>query len=322
MHLGRIGGDRNDAGVEIHVEDHAEIGVHDPPRLGRVDHARAAAVIRWAEEFARKRLSGIRVCSDVFFMHDRRAVGPLRQFLQRFRTKALEELGVDFLDVCDHRADDGAGLAGRVRGGAHAPEAVQNNAGDGVHHGGEGGHGQDVAGDFDGAFFGGAFDFLEALGIGHRADVPNLVEDGASVADEQSGKLAIVIPSAGDGLFVDFAALLVEVEIDGRNVGLRAVQANVALALLLGIVKGMRVEEGPDELAADVFEAKFEMGVLVDGVMAAVEGGCANVEALLVGDFFRADEAGRIAAARRGNGGIERMSEGIAESDARRGGFD
>ena len=61
---------------------------------------------------------------------------------------------------------------------------------------------ENVACDFDGAFFGGAFDFLEALGIGHRADVPNLVEDGASVADEQSGKLAIVIPSAGDGLFV------------------------------------------------------------------------------------------------------------------------
>jgi hypothetical protein len=70
---------------------------------------------------------------------------------------------------------------------------------------------------------------------------------------------------------------------------LGAVEADVALALLLGIVEGMGVEEGPDELAADVFEAEFEMGVLVDGVMAAVERGGADVEALLVGDFFGAD---------------------------------
>ena len=103
---------------------------------------------------------------------------------------------------------------------------------------------------------------------------------------------------------------------------MRAVQANVALALLLGIVKGMRVEERPDELAADVFEAEFEVGVLIDGVMAAVEGGGADVEALLVGDFFGADEARSIAGAGGGDGGVERMSEGVAESDAGRGGFD
>jgi hypothetical protein len=42
-------------------------------------------------------------------------------------------------------------------------------------------------------------------------------------------------------------------------------------------------------LARDIFQAKLEMGVLVDGVMAAVERGCADVEALLVGDFFGAD---------------------------------
>ena len=47
-----------------------------------------------------------------------------------------------------------------------------------------------------------------------------------------------------------------------RNVGLGAVESDVALALLFGIVKRMRVEKGPDELAADVFEAEFEMGVL------------------------------------------------------------
>ena len=72
---------------------------------------------------------------------------------------------------------------------------------------------------------------------------------------------------------------------------MRAVQTNVALALLLGIVERMRVKKRPDELAAYIFQAKFEMCVLVNGVMAAVEGSGADVEALLVGDFFRADQA-------------------------------
>src|SRR5258707_845562 len=65
-----------------------------------------------------------------------------------------------------------------------------------------------------------------------------------------------------------------------------------------------------------------EMGVLVDGVMAAVESGGADVEALLVGDFFGADEAGRVAGAGGGDGGIERVGEGVAESDAGRAGVD
>ncbi len=52
---------------------------------------------------------------------------------------------------------------------------------------------------------------------------------------------------------------------------MHVVHADVALALLLGIVEGMGVEEGPDEMAADIFEAEFEMGVLEDGVVAAVK---------------------------------------------------
>ena len=69
-----------------------------------------------------------------------------------------------------------------------------------------------------------------------------------------------------------------------------AVQADIALALLLGIIERMGVEKGPDKLAADIFESKFEMSVLVNGVVAAVEGACADVEALLVGNFFGADQ--------------------------------
>ena len=63
------------------------------------------------------------------------------------------------------------------------------------------------------------------------------------------------------------------------------------------------------------------MGVLIDGVMAAVERGGADVEALLVGDFFGSDEARGVASTCGGDGGIVGMSEGVAESDAGRGGF-
>src|SRR5260370_19743356 len=118
-----------------------------------------------------------------------------------------------------------------------------------------------------------------------RSDV---VENGAGVGDEKRREFAIVIPSAGDGGLVDFLTLFVEEEGRGRDVGLRAVEADVALALLLGIIKGVCVKEGPDELAADVFEAVFEMGVLVDGVMAAVESGGDHVLGVLVGEFFGA----------------------------------
>ena len=83
----------------------------------------------------------------------------------------------------------------------------------------------------------------------------------------------------------------------------------------------MGVKKRPDELAADVFQAKFESGVLIDGVVAAVERGRADVEALLVGDFFGADQAGGIAGASGGNGGIKRVGEGVAESDAWRRGL-
>jgi hypothetical protein len=92
--------------------------------------------------------------------------------------------------------------------------------------------------------------------------------------------------------------------------------------LLLGIVEGVGVEKGPDELAADILQAEFEMGVLVDGVMAAVESGGADVEALLVGDFFGDDQARGIASAGGGYGGIVGMREGVAKGDSGWGGFD
>ena len=293
---------------------YAAIGFcHDAHGVGGIVDEAGSLAVELGVEFAGKRFTGGLGCSSVF---------PFGQFFQGFRTKTIEKLGVDFFDVRDHGADDGAGFAGGVRGGAHAPEAMEHDAGDGVHHGGESRDGQNVAGNFDGAFFCRAFNLLKTLGVGHRADVPDVVEDGAGVGDQERREFAIIVPGASDGGFVDFFALFIEEERGGRNVSLRAVEADVALALLLGIVEGMRVEEGPDELAADVFEAEFEMGVLVDGVMAAVERGGADVQALLVGDLFGADEARGVAGAGGGDGGVEGIGEVVAESDAGRAGFD
>ena len=83
----------------------------------------------------------------------------------------------------------------------------------------------------------------------------------------------------------------------------------------------MGVQEGPDKLAADVFEAEFEVSVLVDSVMAAKKSGGADSHPLLFGDFFRTDQPWRVTGSRCGDGGIERMREMIAKGDARRGGF-
>jgi hypothetical protein len=80
------------------------------------------------------------------------------------------------------------------------------------------------------------------------------------------------------------------------------IQPHVPLALLLGVIKRMRVQKRPDELPADVFEAKFKVRVLVNGVMAAVKRGRADLQSLLVGNFFRPDEPRRVAGACRGDG--------------------
>ena len=100
-----------------------------------------------------------------------------------------------------------------------------------------------------------------------------------------------------------------------------ALHADVALTLLFGIVEGMGMKEGPNKLAADIFEAKFKVSVLIDSVMAAIEGGGADVEALLVGNFFRLDQVRRVTCASGSNRRIKGMGKGVAESDPRRGSF-
>src|SRR5436305_648266 len=182
---------------------------------------------------------------------------------------------------------------------------MEHDAGDGVHHGRESGERQNVTRDFDGALFGGALNFLDALGMRHGADVPDVAQDFAGVGYQQRGKLAVIFPSTRDGLFVDGARGGVEKKRLRWDVRLRTIEAHITLALLLGIVERMRVKERPDELAGDILQAEFEMGVLKNGVMAAVEGSGANVESLLVCDFFGADEARGVAGASRGYSGVE-----------------
>src|SRR5579863_676525 len=167
---------------------------------------------------------------------------------------------------------------------------MENDTGDCVDRGGEGGHRKNVAGDFYGAFFGGALDFVQALWVRHRTDVPDVVENIARIVNENGGEFPIVSPGASNRSFVNLARGLVEEKRRGRDVSLGAIQADVSLALLLRIVKRMSVKKRPDELSTDVFDAEFEMRVLVNGVVAAVESGRADVEALLVGDFVGSDK--------------------------------
>ena len=131
-----------------------------------------------------------------------------------------------------------------------------------------------------------------------------------------------MIPGASDGAFVNRPLGRAELRAFGRHVGLGFIEPHVTLALLFGIIERMRVKKRPDELAADIFEAKFEMGVLENGVVSAIKSGRANIDALLFGDFLGADNARCITGARGGNRRIVRMREGIAQCDSRRSGFD
>jgi hypothetical protein len=63
------------------------------------------------------------------------------------------------------------------------------------------------------------------------------------------------------------------------------------------------------------------MSVLEYGVVSTVVSGRTNRDALLVRNFFRTDQAGRITGSGSGNRRIEWMSEVIPQSDPGRAGF-
>jgi hypothetical protein len=177
---------------------------------------------------------------------------------------------------------------------------------------------KNVACDFDGAFFRCSLDFLDMFWIGVGADAPDIGEDCAGVTDEERREFAVVAPCTRDGLFEDFLCGFVEVKVHGRNIGLDAIHADVTLALLLGIIKRVRVKKGPHELATDIFETEFEGGMLEDGVMPAIKCSGANVKALFVSDLFWGYEVVCVTSASRGDCGIERMIKKIAKSYPRR----
>ncbi len=247
---------------------------------------------------------------------------PLRQILHRLQVEAIEELRIDFANARYHFTDDLARFGGRVARGLHAPQSMENDAGNRMHHCGEGRNGQHVTSYFNGALFGLAFDFLNSLRVGHGANVPDVRQNLAGSRLEQPSEIAIMIPGASNGLFINRALRRSKARsLRRRHIGLSAVEANVALALLLGVIERMRMQKGPDKLPADVLEPKFKVGVLVDGVVAAEERSRADVYALLLGDFVGLDQPSRVASARCGNRGIERMRERVAKSDSRSGGF-
>ncbi len=90
---------------------------------------------------------------------------------------------------------------------------------------------------------------------------------------------------------------------------MRFVEAHVALALLLGVVEREGVQEAPHELARDSRERELEGGVLIDGVVTALEGERADVAALAIGDLVDFDDARRVA----GAGGRDRVVVGTLE---------
>jgi len=227
--------------------------------------------------------------------------------------EAVEKLRIDFANARDHLADDLARFGGGIGRGVHLPQTMENDSRNGVHHGGEGCDGKDVAGHFDGAFLRGAFNSLNPLGMRQATDVPDIAEDVASVSGQEVAELAIAVPSARDGTAVNRAFDVTKRFGRCGNVGLGAVEPDVALALLYGIVKRMSMKKRPDELTTNIFETEFKVGMLKNGVVAAVKCGSANVDALLLGDFAVVNDVRRIARSSRGHRRIERMRERIAK---------
>jgi signal transduction histidine kinase len=247
---------------------------------------------------------------------------PFGKIFERFAIETIEELWIDFAHAINHRANHFQSFRRRIGSQSRPPKPVQHDARKRVDHRRESSYRQNVTGHFDGPFLGLALHFLHPLGMRHLADMPYLAKDLASVGFQQIGERAVMFPGAGDGAFVNLALGRAESLAGPRDVGLRAVQSDVSLALLFGIVERMRVEKRPNELAAHIFEAKFEMSMLVNGVMASVKRSRADGESLLVGDLLRLNDSRRITSASGGNRRIVGMLEPIPQADARPRRFD
>src|SRR5665213_1988636 len=102
----------------------------------------------------------------------------------------------------------------------------------------------------------------------HGPEMPDIRQDAASVVLQDRSQFSIRAPGPHHCLLEDLLFLRSKAATFRRNIGVGAIEAHVTLALLLRIVKRVSVQERPHELPADVLEAKFEMRVLINGVMA------------------------------------------------------
>jgi len=109
---------------------------------------------------------------------------------------------------------------------------------------------------------------------------------------------------------------------EGRNIGQGAIETNIALALLLRVVKRVSVKYGPDELAAYILKTEFEVGVLINGVVAGEKSSRTDRRALLFGDLLGRDQARGIARPGGCNRGIIGVRERVPQSDVRNRLFD
>ena len=119
----------------------------------------------------------------------------------------------------------------------------------------------------------------------HWADVPDVVEDVARIADQERGKLAVVVPGAGDGLLVDFLALLVEEERLEQLLGVLGVLGLAGTQLLVDFLK--RVFAGLDVF---VFVDGIEIPQLVQADDARIPQ-CRVVNVAFVDQYFAANDA-------------------------------
>jgi len=144
---------------------------------------------------------------------------PIRGFLPAARCRNDRKIAGRWRGLARPSRRLRRGLRWACRSSGHTPKPMEHDAGDGVHHSGECGERKKRSGRFRWRAFRRSARFSNALGMRHGADVPDVGEDFAGVGDQESGEFAIMLPSAGDGLFVDGAGGGVEEKRLGRDVG-------------------------------------------------------------------------------------------------------
>ena len=111
-------------------------------------------------------------------------------------------------------------------------------------------------------------------------EMPDLTHDADGILLEDLAELLVSLKSPDDRVAVSRERRSLE---RGRECA-DLMDSNVALALLVRIVKRKAMQNGPNELARDVLEAEFERRVLVNRVVTRVERQGADRIALPFGD--------------------------------------